>query len=157
MTAPNIVASFKSTGICPLDRSVVRVPGWRRKFIPSLNQRVLSRGLDWHRYLCIAHLKLLTCYEAPACMTPLQPLQHNPTIQVLPAGYNAQEESPLEYSPSESPSPFEWSVDNSFQGSIPLRRATSVSNFLIPPLPARCQLSMENLLALFSLVLKIFT
>ena len=139
MTAPNIIASFKATGICPLDRSVVQVPGMEEEVYTSFKPESLVQRTG------LAYIPLYSpsktphssrANEAPACMTPLQPLQHNPTIQALPAGYNAQEESPLdEYSSSESPSPFEQSVDNSFQGSVPLRRATSVSNFLIPPLP----------------------
>jgi len=138
MTAPNIIASFKATGICPLDRSVVRVPGMEEEVYTSFKPESLVQRTG------LAYIPLYSpsktphsshANEAPACMTPLQPLQHNPTIQALPAGYNAQEESPLEYSSSESPSPFEQSVDNSLQGSVPLRRATSVSNFLIPPLP----------------------
>ena len=122
----NVISSFKATGICPFDRSVseVHAPDTKEnEFSCFKPDRVAQRyGLAYIPLYSPGH-SLKTATQAKSRVMQQTSLKLEPCFS---------EESILEKSTSEDSLN---SPEVSFISSVPLRRATSLSNFLIPPLP----------------------
>ena len=141
MTASNIISSFKATGVCPFNRLAVKLPGMEEKeefssFQPESHAQ--RTGLAYiplyspSNTHCSSHASLT---RAAASRTPLRSLHQSPTSFSCSESHFL-EKSLLGTSLSESCySPNEQPVDNYYHSSVPLRKATGVSNLLIPPLP----------------------
>ena len=125
MTAPNIIASFKATGVCPFNRSAINVPGMEETSFSLFRPESLAQRTG------LAYIPLYTpCRtRSSSCQNPVTTSHQSPFyLEPCP-----QKKFVLDVSLSESS--HEQSFETSFHSSVPLRRATSVSNFLIPPLP----------------------
>ena len=126
MTMSNVISSFKVTGICPFDRSVIEVHAPDTKeneFSCFKPEHVAQRyGLAYIPLYSPGH-SLKTATQAKSRVMQQTPLKLEPCFS---------EESILEKFTSEDSLN---SPEVSFISSVPLRRATSLSNFLIPPLP----------------------
>lgn len=113
MTATNIISSFKSTGICPFDRSAIKLPGKEKVVSSSFKPESLAQKTG---------LAFIPLYS------PLRKPTEGLKFSTCPA-------FDLDASSDSSTGDENCNhQDFSFE-SAPLRRATSVSNFLIPPLP----------------------
>lgn len=139
MTAPNIISGFKATGVCPFDRSAICLPGIEKEerfstFKPeSLAQRTRLAYIP----LCRDHSSSVLAQEMVACSTPRKPFYH-----CTGGSFSDSELYPCEKSPRKNLLLESFSHDESLDTSldnvstfVPLRRATSASKFLIPPLP----------------------
>jgi len=138
MTMPNIISSFKVTGVCPFDQSVIQAPGMKGKEFSSFKPESLAQRSG------LAYIPLYSPAFASSLKgsTPskFQNVHPSRAFQQSPLNFSysdpcLNETSLLEMTTSEdlSSSPFEASF--SVPSAEPLGRATSVSNFLIPPLP----------------------
>ena len=130
--------SNKCTGVCPFDRSVIQAPGMKGKEFSSFKPESLAQRSG------LAYIPLYSPARATSLKTStpskFQNVHPARALQQSPPNFSysdpcLNETSLLEMTTSEdlSSSPFETSF--SVPSAVPLRRATSVSNFLIPPLP----------------------
>ena len=118
MTMSNVISSFKVTGICPFDRTVIEVPDTKENEYSCFKpESVVQRyGLAYIPLYSPGH-----SLKAPKSRVVQQ------TPRKLEPCFNENSRSTSEDSL--------LSPEASFIPSVPLRRATSLSNFLIPPLP----------------------
>ena len=117
------IASFKATGICPLDRSAVEPQ--QSKFSTFKPETLAERtGLAYIPFYNPSHSHTASKHPAKSLLSST-PLHRSSMSYSEPSLY---EKSLLGESSAED------SFEDSFYASVPLRRATSISNFLVPPI-----------------------
>ena len=143
MSAEN-VASFKVTGVYPFNWSAIKLPGAEEEmfssFKPGLGQKT---GLAYIPLYTPSKTRQFRIPKAAANMAPVSPLfARHGTVSS-----SKEENGPL----LDLSLPSEHSFDTSdhYSVPVPLRRATRVSNFLIPPLPPNYLLNVKNPLLQF--------
>ena len=135
MSMPNIIASFKVTGICPFDRSVTKA---KQSVSASTFKPETFKPEELAQRTGLAYIPLYSPSACTESMPRKRAFEHtgrsqlkSDCLQQTPISYsepNIYEKSLLEMSSADS------SFESSFYGStaVPLRRATSISSFLIP-------------------------
>ena len=126
---PNVIASFKVTGICPFDRSVT---GDRHREPASTFKPETFKPETLAQRTGLAYIPLYSPSSARITDSP-QKMGFRHTARSLSKSISYSEPSIYEKSLLELSST-DSSFDSSSYGgtSAPLRSATSISNFLIP-------------------------
>jgi len=131
MSAGNIVASFKVTGVYPFNRSAIKLPGAEEEMFSSFKPEGLGQktGLAYIPLYTPSKTRQPRIPKVAANMAPVSPLfaRHGTMSS------SEEENGPL--LDLSLPSDHSFDTSDHYSVPVPLRRATSVSNFLIPPLP----------------------
>ena len=133
MSASNIISSFKVTGVCPFNRNILNIgqEETRSVFEP---QRLADRtGLAY------IPLYSLSRSHRPSISTPTSH-HHKPMTSTPKDSFCSLSDSEISKSPHSASRLLKGSFDDTSyaQTTVPLRRATSTSKFLVlPPAPNR--------------------
>ena len=128
MSAKNIVASFKTTGICPFNRHALKVPGMDRKGYTSFQPESLAKETG---------LKYIPFYS-PSRPTTSRSIVHSDTpkpVQTVTMKKIACTPSLTNFTMETVPPPDTISGRFHRAASVPLPTSTHLTNFLNPSIP----------------------
>ena len=126
MSARNIVASFKTTGVCPFNRQALKVPGMEKEEPTIFQPNNLAERTG---------LKLIPLYS-PSRPTPRKIISSQAdTPQVAPVVTMKNIDSTPKFSVNRVPPPDTIGGRFFRAASVPLRTATTMSSVLTLPVP----------------------